>query len=116
VPLTNETRQLIDQQELKQMKRNAILINGGRGPVLNQNALIKALKDHTILGAGLDVYEEEPLPYDSELLSLENVVLLPHIGSATEETRTQMAICAVDNFRQALLGVKPKNLLNPELL
>lgn len=115
VPLTKETRYLIGEQELKQMKPTAILINGARGAVVDEQALIKALKDGTILAAGLDVFEEEPLPHDSELLVMENVVLVPHIGSATEETRNRMVADGIDNLLQALRGERPKNLLNPSV-
>lgn len=116
LPLTSSTHHLIGEQQLKQMKPESILINGGRGPLVNEKALIKALKNNTIAAAGLDVYEKEPLPHDSELLSMENVVLSPHIGSATEETRTQMAVGAVENLLQGLRGDTPKNLLNPKVL
>ncbi|HEU5140530.1 MAG TPA: D-glycerate dehydrogenase [Bacillales bacterium] len=115
LPLTDSTYHLIDEQEFNQMKPEAILINGGRGPLLNEEALVTALKNNTIMAAGLDVYEKEPLSHDSELLSMRNVVLSPHTGSATEETRTQMAVDAVENLLQALQGETPMNLLNPEV-
>lgn len=115
LPLTDETYHLIGEQELKLMKPSAILINGARGGIVDQKALISALKEGTILAAGLDVFEEEPLPHDSELLSLENVVIVPHIGSATEETRNRMIMDGIDNLLQALRGERPKNLLNTSL-
>ncbi|GGE26795.1 glyoxylate/hydroxypyruvate reductase B [Pullulanibacillus camelliae] len=113
LPLTAETHHFIDDKELKMMKPSAILVNGGRGPIINEQALIRALQDKTILGAGLDVYEQEPLSLDSPLLQLDNVVLAPHIGSATEETRTKMAEEAVHNLLQFINGEQPNNLLNP---
>jgi len=113
LPLTDETYHLIDENELHMMKSTAILVNGGRGPIINEQALIKALQNKEILGAGLDVYEQEPLPLNSPLLKLENVVLAPHVGSATGETRTKMAEEAVQNLLQFIHGDKPNNLLNP---
>ena len=98
------------------MKSSAILINAGRGPVVDEKALIQALKDGKIHAAGLDVFEQEPLPVDSPLLSLPNVVALPHIGSATHETRYNMAACAVDNLIAALSGNVKENCVNPQVL
>lgn len=116
LPLTTETNKLISKEKLELMKPNSILINGGRGKIIDEKALINALKDNTIRAAGLDVFEIEPLPHDSELLKLNNVVLLPHIGSATEETRYNMVKCAVDNLIMALQPEKPqKNLVNKEV-
>lgn len=114
VPLSEKTRHLISTRELGLMKRSAILINIARGPVVDEPALIKALQDGTIRGAGLDVYEKEPLS-DSPLFQLSNAVTLPHIGSATTETREAMADLAYQNLRSALLGEKPKNLVNPQV-
>lgn len=116
LPLTKQTEQLISKEKLALMKPNAILINGGRGKIIDEKELIKALKGKQIRAAGLDVFEIEPLPHDSELLTLPNVVLLPHIGSATEETRYNMVKCAVDNLIMALQPDKPqKNLVNPQV-
>lgn len=116
LPLNNETEKLISKDELALMKPNAILINGGRGKVIDETALIEALENKTIRVAGLDVFEKEPLPLDSKLLELPNVVLLPHIGSATEETRYNMISCAIDNLISALKPEKPKiNLVNPDV-
>jgi len=98
------------------MKSSAILISAGRGPVIDEPALIEALKAGTIYGAGMDVFETEPLPKDSPLLSLPNVVALPHIGSATHETRYDMAACAVDNLIAALKGDVKQFCVNPEVL
>ncbi|HEX7066178.1 MAG TPA: NAD(P)-dependent oxidoreductase [Bacillales bacterium] len=83
--LKAETRHIIDENELCQMKLTAVLINVGRGSLVNELALIEALKKDTITGAGLDVFEKEPFSYDSQLLSLENVMLSPHAGSTTEK-------------------------------
>jgi len=82
--------------------------------VVDEAALIKALQNNTIRGAGLDVYEKEPLP-ESPLFALKNAVTLPHIGSATEETREAMANRALDNLRSALLGERPHDLVNPQV-
>ncbi|MCU5772335.1 glyoxylate/hydroxypyruvate reductase GhrB [Erwiniaceae bacterium BAC15a-03b] len=116
LPLTEQTHHLIGQEQLAKMKPSAILINAGRGPVVDEQALIAALKDGTIYAAGLDVFEQEPLPSSSPLLELPNVVALPHIGSATHETRYGMAKDAVDNLIAALTGKVEKNCVNPQLL
>ncbi|MBI2829052.1 MAG: D-glycerate dehydrogenase [Acidobacteria bacterium] len=105
VPLTSETRHLIGQAELARMKRSAYLINTTRGPVVDETALAWALRSRLIAGAALDVYEREPEVHP-DLLSLENVVLAPHLGSATTETRTAMADLAASNLI-AVLGGKP---------
>ena len=115
VPLSEKTRHLISQRELKLMKPSAILVNISRGPVVDEPALIEALQNGTIRGAGLDVYEKEPLS-ESPLFALKNAVTLPHIGSATHETREAMARCAVDNLLAALAGERPANLVNPQAL
>lgn len=114
VPLSEKTRHLISTRELGLMKRSAILINIARGPIVDEPAVIKALQDGTIRGAGLDVYEKEPLS-ESPLFKLSNAVTLPHIGSATSQTRQAMADLAYDNLRSALLGERPKNLVNPQV-
>ena len=95
------------------MKRSAFLINIARGRVVDEAGLIRALEEGLIAGAGLDVFEREPLQ-DSPLLHMDNVVTLPHIGSATHETREAMARCAVENICQALCGERPRDLVNPE--
>jgi len=105
-PLTAETRHLIDQPALARMKRSAYLINTSRGPVVDEAALAWALKNRIISGAALDVYEDEPKVHP-DLLSLENVVLAPHLGSATTETRTAMADLAVRNAIAVLAGQPP---------
>lgn len=106
VPLTPETRHLIDQKALARMKRSAYLINTARGPVVDEAALAWALQHHLIAGAALDVYEHEPAIHP-DLLALENVLLVPHLGSGTVETRTAMADLAVENVIAVLSGRPP---------
>jgi len=103
-PLLPETTRLIGAKELRLMKPTAILINTSRGPVVDQAALYEALRDGVIAAAGLDVFEVEPVPLDEPLLKLENVVVLPHIGSASIATRTKMAVIAADNLIAGLKG------------
>jgi gluconate 2-dehydrogenase len=114
VPLSEKTKHLISTRELGLMKKSAILVNIARGPIVDEPALIEALQNGTIRGAGLDVYEKEPLP-ESPLFNLSNAVTLPHIGSATHETRQAMADRAYDNLRAALLGEKPQDLVNQQV-
>lgn len=115
VPLLPETRHLIGKDELRLMKPTAYLINTSRGPVVDEQALVQALKEGGIAGAGLDVYEEEPR-LASGLTELDNVVLLPHLGSAAVETRTKMSVMAAENILAGLRGERPPNLVNPEVL
>ena len=115
-PLTPETKNLISTPQLKAMKRSAFLINASRGPIVDEAALVEALKDGTIAGAGLDVYVEEPLSLESPLLKLDNVVTLPHIGSATHETRAAMNKNAAENLIAALNGTLKTNIVNPDVL
>lgn len=115
-PLTPQTHHLIGAAQLRAMKRSAILINASRGPIVDEAALIEALADGTIAGAGLDVFEHEPLHSDSPLLAMRNVVALPHIGSATHETRAAMSRCAAENLVAALTGSLTRNVANPEVL
>lgn len=116
LPLTKETDRLITKEKLSLMKPSAILINGARGKIVDQQALAEALQNKVIKAAGLDVFEVEPLPMDSPLLKLNNVLLSPHVGSATIETRYAMAKCAVDNIIAALKDEKPtQNWVNPEV-
>lgn len=110
VPLTDETYHLLDEKRLNLLKPNAILVNTARGPVVDEKALYKLLKEGKIAGAGFDVYENEPF-LTPGLEKLENVVLLPHIGSATFETRSKMSIMVAENVIDALEGRKPKNLV-----
>lgn len=114
VPLSEKTQHMISTRELSLMKKSAILVNIARGPIVDEPALIKALQDGTIRGAGLDVYEKEPLA-ESPLFALSNAVTLPHIGSATDETRQAMADRAYANLRAALLGEKPQDLVNAQV-
>jgi glyoxylate reductase len=102
-PLTDETRHFIAAEELEKMKPGAVLVNTSRGPVVDEGALADALKDGRIFAAGLDVYEEEPKVHP-KLLELENVVLAPHLGSASIETRDKMATLAAENVRAVLSG------------
>ncbi|WP_075182424.1 glyoxylate/hydroxypyruvate reductase GhrB [Pantoea sp. 1.19] len=116
LPLTADTHHLIGAEQLAKMPRSAVLINAGRGPVVDEAALIAALQEGRLHAAGLDVFEQEPLDPQSPLLSLPNVVALPHIGSATHETRYAMARDAVDNLIAALRGEVDKNCVNPQAL
>ena len=114
--LCEQTHHLIDTAQLQMMKPGAILINTSRGPIVDEKALTRALKEKWILGAGLDVFEEEP-KITKELLQMDNVVLTPHIGSATWEARIQMARMAAENVVDVLINDKsPRNLVNKELL
>jgi gluconate 2-dehydrogenase len=116
VPLSDATNKLIGASELRLMKPSAILINCARGQVLDEAALIEALCEGRILGAGLDVFEREPLPSSSPLLALSNVVLAPHIGSATAQTRDAMARRAALNLLDALEGRFSATCVNPAAL
>ncbi|MBM4064416.1 MAG: D-glycerate dehydrogenase [Planctomycetes bacterium] len=113
--LSEKTRHLIGAKELSLMKNTAYLINTARGAVIDEAALVNALKNRQIAGAGLDVYEEEPR-LKPGLAELDNVVLAPHLGSATIETRTKMAVMAAENIIAVLNKQKPKNCVNPEAL
>jgi glyoxylate reductase len=115
VPLLPETIHLIGSREFRLMKKSAFLINTCRGPVVDEKAFVEALKSREIGGAGVDVYENEPR-LEPGLIELDNVVLLPHIGSATVETRTKMATMAAENLIAGLKGEKPPNLVNPEVI
>jgi glyoxylate reductase len=115
VPLTENTHHLIGMEELSLMKPTAYLINTSRGPVVDERALLDALRNRKIGGAGLDVYENEP-SLTPGLTALDNVVLLPHIGSGTFETRRRMATMAMENLVDGLSGLLPPNLVNPEVL
>jgi len=114
LPLTKETHHLIDYDKICLMKRDGIIVNTARGAVIKEKDLVRALKERKIFGAGLDVYENEP-EVSEELKSLDNVVLLPHIGSATLETRTEMAVLAAENLIKALKGERPRYCVNPEV-
>lgn len=112
--LTPETHHLFSDREFGLMKPAAYLINTARGPIVNENALIRALAEKRIAGAGLDVYEHEPRP-NPALLAIPNVVFTPHVGSATRELRTTMANTVVDNILAVLEGRRPPNCWNPEI-
>lgn len=114
-PYMPSTHHLIGEREFKLMKPTAILINTARGPIVDEKALVRALQSKTIAAAGLDVFENEPA-VEPELLSMENVVLLPHIASASLKTRTLMATMASDNIVAHYKGERPPNIVNPEVL
>jgi glyoxylate reductase len=116
VPLMKETHHLINVERLKLMKKTAYLINNSRGPVVDEKALYQALKEDRIAGAGLDVFEQEPTPLDNPLLKLDNVVVAPHISSASYETRSQMAEMVAENLVAFFEGRKPPNLVNPDVM
>jgi glyoxylate reductase len=113
VPLLPESRHLINAASFSKMKRTAYLINTTRGPVVDETALVEALKAGQIAGAGLDVYEHEPKVHPG-LPTLKNVVLTPHVGSASVETRTKMAVMAAENVAALFSRLRPPNALNPE--
>lgn len=114
-PLVPETRHLIGMPELQKMKSTAYLINTSRGPVVDEGALVDALRQNLIRGAALDVYENEPAPHPG-LTELENTVLTPHIASASRETREKMATMAADNVIAVFEGQAPPTAVNPEVL
>jgi glyoxylate reductase len=113
-PLTPETRHLVGERELNLMKPTAFLVNTSRGPIVDEKALVRALKEKRIAGAGLDVYEDEP-KVEPELLTMQNVVLTPHLGSAVTELRESMANVVVDNIMAVLEGRRPPNCWNAEI-
>jgi glyoxylate reductase len=114
-PLLPDTRHLINAQSLRTMKKTAYLVNASRGPVVDEAALVQALTEGWIAGAGLDVFEEEPKVHPG-LMGLSNVVLAPHIASASSDTRIKMAALAVDNCLAVLEGQPPPTPVNPEVL
>ncbi|MDQ6741837.1 MAG: D-glycerate dehydrogenase [Candidatus Dormibacteraeota bacterium] len=115
VPLTPDTHHLISTEELRRMKPSAVLVNTSRGPVVDEEALATALREGQIFAAGLDVFEHEPQVHPA-LLDLDNVVLTPHIASASGRTRSEMCAMAVKDHIAGLRGERPQNLLNPEVL
>ena len=115
VPYTPQTHHLIGAAELAKMKPTAILVNSTRGGVVDDAALVEALKNGTIRAAGLDVFEGEP-KLNPGFLELDNVVLVPHVGSSTEATRRAMAMTAAKNAVAALTGARPPNVVNPDVL
>ncbi len=114
-PLTEETRYLIGRKELAQMKNSAILINTARGPIVDPQALYEALRDGVIAGAALDVFDPEPPASDDPLLTLDNIVLTPHLGSATVQTRIKMALMTAQNLLAGLKGQALPYWVNPEV-
>jgi glyoxylate reductase len=116
VPLMKETHHLINEEKLRLMKKTTYLINNSRGPVIDEKALYKALKEGWIAGAGLDVFEQEPTPMDNPLLKLDNIVVAPHISSASFETRSRMAEMVAENLIAFFEGKKPPNLVNPDVM
>jgi len=109
VPLTDETRGMIGENELKTMKRDAVLINTARGPIVDERALHHALKEKWIAATGLDVFEQEPINQDNPLLELDNVVFTPHVAGSTAEARSRCAMMAVENTIKVLQGKETKN-------
>jgi len=114
VPLTDETRHMINHETLGKMKKGSYLINTARGSIVDEHALVEGLRSGHLAGAGLDVYDNEP-NIDPELIGMENVVLTPHIASATWEAREKMGQLAVDAILKTLSGEKPENLINQEM-
>jgi glyoxylate reductase len=114
-PLSKETRNLIDTKEFALMRRSAVLVNTARGEIVNPDALYLALSNQQIAAAALDVTCIEPIPIDSPLLNLDNIIITPHIGSASLKTRTKMAQMAVENLVAGLIGNKLPNCVNPEI-
>lgn len=115
IPLSPETRHYLSEPEFALMKKTAILVNAARGPIVDEKALVKALRQGKIAGAGLDVYEREP-KCERALLPMKQVVLAPHIASASIETRTKMAMMAAQNCIAGLSGQRPPHLVNPEVV
>ena len=115
VPLNEHTRHAVGRDEFALMKETAIIVNTSRGPVVDETALVEALTNGRIASAGLDVFEDEPAVHPG-LLALENVVLVPHIGSASIKTRTRMCTMAAENAAAVLCGRRPPNPVNPEIL
>ncbi len=115
VPLTQETYHMINAAALNAMKPTAVLVNTARGPVVDPEALYSALKSGRIFGAALDVTEPEPMPADHPLLGLNNCLIVPHLGSASKQTRDQMAFLAAQNLIAGLKGERLQNCVNPEV-
>ncbi|MEK7188419.1 MAG: NAD(P)-dependent oxidoreductase, partial [Patescibacteria group bacterium] len=114
VPLTQETRHLINESSLAKMKKGSYLINTSRGQVVDEHALVRFLRDGSLGGAALDVFEDEP-NINPELIGMQNVVLTPHIASATLEARDEMGKLAVREIRESLSGKKPINIVNEKV-
>lgn len=116
VSLNPSTRHLVGAEQLRKMKRTAYLVNAARGPIVDQRALYEACRDGVIAGAALDVTDPEPIPLDDPLLTLPNVLILPHIGSATRGTRERMGTRAAENVAAVLTGRRPPSPINPSVL
>jgi phosphoglycerate dehydrogenase-like enzyme len=116
IPLTDETRSLIDGAAFKKMKRTAILVNTARGQVVDSDALYQALTEGEIAYAALDVTDPEPMPGDHKLLTLPNCLVVPHVGSASTATRGLMSVMAVENLLAVLNDEPPKFIVNPKVL
>jgi glyoxylate reductase len=116
VPLMKETHHLINADKLKLMKKTAYLINNSRGPVVDEKALCEALKEGRLAGAGLDVFEQEPTSASNPLLKLDNMVVAPHISSASYETRSKMSEMVAENLLSFFEGKKPQNLVNADVM
>jgi len=116
IPLTEETSGMIGPAEFSMMKPTAILVNAARGQVVDQKALYQALKSGQIAYAAIDVSEVEPIPMDDPLLTLENIIITPHMASASKTTRTKMAIMAAANLIAGLRGEELPNCVNPEVI
>ena len=116
VALNNETRHMVGASQLALMKREAVIINTARGGIIDQDALVEALRERRIGGAALDVFAVEPIPSSDPLLQLDNVVVTPHVGSATVETRTRMTDLAVDNIMAFFRGERPKCCVNGDAI
>ena len=114
MPLFPETHHLLNDRTFALMKPTCIVVNTSRGPVVDEKALVRALRDKKIAGAGIDVFEREP-EIEPELRKLENAVIAPHIASASHETRLKMCMMAADNLLAVLKGNRPPNLVNPEV-
>jgi phosphoglycerate dehydrogenase-like enzyme len=112
--LNDETHGMIGEPQLRSMKPRAFLINTSRGKVVQQAALVRALSEGWIAGAGLDVYEEEPVTGDSPLYGLKNLVLLPHVAGLTQEAVEAMSLSTARQILQALAGERPQHLVNPD--
>ena len=115
VPLTPQTEGMIGKRELDMMKETAYLVNTSRGPVVDEKALYEALKERKLAGAGLDVFHQEPVNMDNPLLTLDNLVVAPHIASASVESRTKMSVMNAKDILNVLQGRNPVNLVNPEV-
>jgi phosphoglycerate dehydrogenase-like enzyme len=115
VPLTSDTRHLVNDETLSTMKPTAVLVNTSRGAVVDHDALYRSLRDHRIFAAALDVTEPEPLNLDSPLLQLDNCIIVPHLGSASKWTRDEMARLAAENLLAGLRGSQLPHCVNPEV-